>query len=203
MHSLSRAARLPVRILRPVPLVSSTPRRNASESYGGSQSGQQEANKDTPNPKADLEHSGPKAPADKGTTQSGQPQSSGSQSGRPAIHQPGPAPENKNAEVEAHNKEMEQRSDRTVNQLYEEDNKVDKNFWKGAKSSPMLAHVPPFMFPCLVLIHRPSLLTSVMLYQQEMLSRRQERNKISDKSLALARQNLEGRERKLSNVVRC
>jgi hypothetical protein len=146
MHSLSRAVRLPARILCPVPLVSSTPRRYASESYGNSQSGQQEVNKDTPNPKTDLEHPGPKAPADKGTAQSKQPQGSGSQSGKPAIHQPGPAPENKNAEVEAHNKEMEQRSDRTANQLSEEDNKVDKNFWKGAKSSPMLAHVPPSCF---------------------------------------------------------
>lgn len=141
MHSLSRSARLPARIVRSVPRVSSTPRRYASESYGGSQSGQQETNKDMPNPKADLEHPGPKAPADKGTTQSGQPQGSSSQSGRPAIHQPGPAPENKSAEVEAHNREMEQRNDRTANQLYEEDNKVDKHFWKGAESSPMTAHV--------------------------------------------------------------
>jgi hypothetical protein len=138
MQSILRSIRLPARTLRPTPLVPSTPRRHASESYGGSQTGHQEANKDTPNPKADLEHPGPKAPADKGTAQSGQSQSSGTQSGsssssgaKPAIHQPGPPPENKDAEVEAHNKDMEKRSDRTANQLHEEDNKVDKKFWSG------------------------------------------------------------------------
>ena len=90
-------------------------------------------NKDTPNPKADQEHPGPKAPADKGAAQSAQPQSSGSSSGvKPVIHSPGPPPEGRDAEVEAHNKAMEKRSDRTVNQLHEEDNKVDKKFWSGS-----------------------------------------------------------------------
>ena len=63
--------------------------------------------------------------------------------GRPAIHQPGPPSENTDAEVEAHNKDMEKRSDRTANQLYEEDNKVDKKFWSGSWSSPLPALVLP------------------------------------------------------------
>ena len=90
-------------------------------------------NKDTPNPKADQERPGPKAPADKGTAQSTQPQSSSSRSGvKPVIHSPAPPSGDRDAEVEAHNKEMEKRSDRTVNQLHEEDNKVDKKFWSGS-----------------------------------------------------------------------
>jgi hypothetical protein len=89
-------------------------------------------NKDTPNPKADQEHPDPKAPADKRTAQSERPKSSGSSNGKPVIHSPDPPPEHRDAEVEAHNKDMEKRNDRTVNQLREEDNKVDKNFWSGS-----------------------------------------------------------------------
>jgi hypothetical protein len=147
MQSFLQSTRLPARILRPNPLVSSTPRRYASESYGGSQTGHQEVNKDSPNPKADQEHPGPRAPADMRTeAQSGSSSSSG---GRPAIYQPGPPSENSDAEVEAHNREMEKRSDRTVNQLHEEDNKVDKNFWSGSSSLPLLVFatcIDPF-FP--------------------------------------------------------
>jgi hypothetical protein len=156
MQSILRSARLPTRTLRATPLVSSTPRCYASESYGSSQSGQEEVNKDTPNPTADQEHPGPKAPADKGTAQSGQSQYSGSQSGaststggKPTIHQPGPPSKSKDAEVEAHNKDMEKRSDRTANQLYEEDNKVDKNFWKGTRTSPP----PPLILSWNLLLH--------------------------------------------------
>src|SRR4051794_19563761 len=133
MQSILRSTRLPAHTLRPIRLISCAPQRYASESYGSSQPGKQAVNKDTPNPKADQEHPGPKAPAEKGTAQSAQPQSSGSSSGgKPAIHSPGPPPQDRDAEVEAHNKEMEKRSDRTVNQLHEEDNKVDKNFWSGS-----------------------------------------------------------------------
>jgi hypothetical protein len=131
MQSILRSARLPARTLRPTRLVSSAPQRYASESYGGSQAGEQAVNKDIPNPKADQEHPGPKAPAEKGTAQSGQPQSSASTKGKPVIHSPLPPSEDKDAEVEAHNKDMERRNDRTVNQLHEEDNKVDKDFWSG------------------------------------------------------------------------
>ena len=124
MQSILRSTRLPAHTLRSTRLISSAPQRYASE---------QAVNKDKPNPKADQEHPGPKAPADKGTAQSAQPQSSGSSSGaKPVIHSPGPPPEGRDAEVKAHNKAMEKRSDRTVNQLHEEDIKVDKKFWSGS-----------------------------------------------------------------------
>src|SRR5271155_2149994 len=124
MQSILRSMRLPAHTLRPTRFISSAPQRY------GSQSGKQTVNKDTPNPKVDQEHPGPQSPADKGTAQS---QSSGSSSGvKPVIHSPGPPPEDRDAEVEAHNKDMEKRSDRTVNQLHEEDNKVDKKFWSGS-----------------------------------------------------------------------
>lgn len=123
MQSILRSTRLPAHTLRPARLISSAPQRYASESYSGSQVGKQAVDKDTPNPKA---------AADKRTAQSGQPESPGPSSGKPVIHSPGPPPEHRDAEVEAHNKDMEKRSDRTVNQLHEEDNKVDKNFWSGS-----------------------------------------------------------------------
>jgi len=86
-----------------------------------------------------MEHPGPESPAEKDTAQSSsQSQSSGSQNasstangGKPAIHQPAKPNENENAEVEAHNKDMENRHERTANQLQESDNKVNKNFWSG------------------------------------------------------------------------
>ena len=132
MQSILRSTRLPAHTLRPTRLISSAPQRYASESYGGSQSGKQAVDKDTLNPKADQEPPGRKAAADKRTAQSGQPQSSGPSSGKPVIDSPGPPPEHRDADVEAHNKDMEKRSDRTVNQLHEEDIKVDKNFWSGS-----------------------------------------------------------------------
>jgi len=94
---------------------------------------------DQPNPKANLEHPGPEAPAKKGTassSNSSQTQSSGSsettsKGGSPAIHRPDSAAEKDDPEVRKHNEEMEQRHERSVNQLSEEDNKVDKSFWSG------------------------------------------------------------------------
>jgi len=94
---------------------------------------------DQQNPKANLEHPGPEAPAKKGTassSNSSQTQSSGSsqstsQGGSPAIHRPESAAEKDNPDVRKHNEEMEQRHERSVNQLSEEDNKVDKSFWSG------------------------------------------------------------------------
>jgi len=85
------------------------------------------------NPKSDMEHPGPEAPADKGTNK---PQSSSSsdESGhkaQPAIHRPKSAAEKEDPDVKKHNEEMEQRHERSVNQLSEKDNKVDKQFWKG------------------------------------------------------------------------
>ena len=186
MQSILRSTRFPARTLRPS-LLPSTPRRYAAESYGGSQSGHQQVNKDTPNPKEHLEHPGREAPADKGPAQSGQSQGSDSQSqptstsgGKPAIHQPGPPPENDNAEVEAHNKDMEKRSDRTANQLHEEDNKVNKNFWSG----PQCPRLPPLVLSCPfsapALAYRICLLTNIVPKQvtlDQNLGRRAINNK--------------------------
>lgn len=88
------------------------------------------------NPKSHLEHPGPEAPASKGTdkkssSSSGDQETSHSGSAGPKIHRPESAAEKTDPEVRKHNEEMEKRSDRSVNQLSEEDNKVDKNFWKG------------------------------------------------------------------------
>jgi len=138
MQSIIRATRLSAQTIRPVPALTRTSRHYASSSYGNSQSGHQKA-EDAPNPKEHLEHPGAEAPADKGTAQSSsQSQSSGSQGtsssssdAKPAIHQPGPPPENSDAEVEAHNKDLENRNDRTVNQIEEGDVPVNKKFWKG------------------------------------------------------------------------
>lgn len=90
------------------------------------------------NPKAHLEHPGPEAPAKKGTATSSSPQSqldtssdSTSQGAKPAIHRPKSAAEKDDPEVRKHNEEMERRHERSVNQLSEKDNKVDKKFWQG------------------------------------------------------------------------
>jgi len=83
---------------------------------------------DQKNPKADMEHPGPEAPAKKGTdtsssspskSQSGTSSETTSHGGSPAISRPESAAEKDNPDVRKHNEEME------------EDNKVDKNFWKG------------------------------------------------------------------------
>ena len=93
---------------------------------------------DEKNPMAHLEHPGPEAPAKKGTasasssqTQSDHTSNTTSHSGSPKIHRPKSAAEATDPEVRKHNEEMEKRSDRSVNQLSEEDNKVDKKFWQG------------------------------------------------------------------------
>ncbi len=138
MQSIIRSTRMSARAVRPAPAFARTSQRFASQSYGNSQSGHQKA-EDAPNPKEHLEHPGPKAPAEKDTAQSSsQSQSSGAQNtgsttngGKPAIHQPGKPDEATDAEVEAHNKDMENRHERTTNQLQESDMKVDKNFWSG------------------------------------------------------------------------
>lgn len=115
------------------------PRRLASQSYGNEQSGMEQGT-DQKNPKADMEHPGPEAPAKKGTdtsssspskSQSGTSSETTSHGGSPAISRPESAAEKDNPDVRKHNEEMEQRHERSVNQLSEEDNKVDKNFWKG------------------------------------------------------------------------
>lgn len=143
------------RPLRPVQAV-----RLAHQSYGNEQSGMEQGTH-LKNPKSDLEHPGPEAPANKGsiskeeTSSSSSPSSSSdspssssspsnssdsgektSQGARPAIHSPKSAAEENDPEVKKHNEEMAQRSDRSVNQLSEDDNKVNPNFWKGTFGSP-------------------------------------------------------------------
>ncbi|KIX03085.1 uncharacterized protein Z518_06635 [Rhinocladiella mackenziei CBS 650.93] len=110
--------------------------RFAHQSYGNEQSGMQQGT-DEKNPKAHFEHPGPEAPARKGTassssrSQSNNSSDNTSQGARPVIHRPKSAAEIDDPEVRKHNEEMEQRSERTTNQLGEEDNKVDKKFWQG------------------------------------------------------------------------
>jgi len=106
------------------------------------QSGQEQGiNQD--NPKKHLEHPGPEPPsvAKKGQTQSSSSSptsstssssSSGSEGGaQPKIHQPSSPAENDNPDVKKHNEEMKNRHEVSANQLSEDDNKVDKQFWKG------------------------------------------------------------------------
>ncbi|KAK5315454.1 hypothetical protein LTR93_009709 [Exophiala xenobiotica] len=140
MQPILRLASRAPRASRRVPLLSSSiqPRRLAHGSYGNEQSGMQQG-QDQKNPKADLEHPGPEAPAKKGTassSNSSQAQSSGksestSHGGSPAISRPESAAEKDDPEVRKHNEEMEQRYERSSNQLSEKDNKVDKSFWSG------------------------------------------------------------------------
>lgn len=108
----------------------------AQQSYGGdNESGHPKSQE--PNPKAHLEHPGPESPAssdksskDTSSTPKAQSQQSHSQGARPAISNPGPAPEQANEEVRKHNDEVAKSHDRPVNQL-DEDGKVEKGFWSG------------------------------------------------------------------------
>lgn len=132
--------------------------RFATQSYGNEQSGQEQGT-NLKNPMSHLEHPGPESPASKGTNQkSGSSSSSSSsspsstsapqkesgsssgggnssettsQGGSPRIHRPKSAAEETDPDVRKHNQEMENRSERSANQLSEDDNKVDQNFWKG------------------------------------------------------------------------
>lgn len=147
---LRLAARAP-RAPRQLPSLrySAQPGRFVHSSYGNEQSGMEQGTHEN-NPKSHMEHPGPESPASKGTAGKGtanskssssssdtsesqsnsQPETT-SQGGSPAIHRPESAKEKDNPEVRKHNEEMEQRSERTVNQLSEKDNKVDKRYWKG------------------------------------------------------------------------
>ncbi|KAK4944269.1 hypothetical protein LTR10_016382 [Elasticomyces elasticus] len=143
---LRLAARAP-RAPRRLPILSYTaqPRRFAHQDYGSEQSGMEQG-KDEKNPKVGLEHPGPEAPAKKGSSSSSSSASSSSSSqtqqssssssdethgAKPAIHRPKSAAEHDDPEVKKHNEDMENRHERSVNQLSEKDNKVDKNFWSG------------------------------------------------------------------------
>lgn len=129
MAPLSRfALRAPLsRAIRPSYTV--VPRRYAGTDYGSRQSGHEQGiNED--NPKKHLEHPGPESPATKAGN--GPKSNSGPKDGaEPKFNQPKSAAENESEDVRKHNEEMEQRSEKTANQLSEDDNKVDKKFWQG------------------------------------------------------------------------
>lgn len=105
-------------------LASLAPRRFAGD-YGSVQGGQEQGINEK-NPMKHLEHPGPESPMAKG-------QSSESKNGSsPAIHQPKSPQEDQDPEVKKHNEGMKNRTEKSENQLGQEDNKVDKKFWKGS-----------------------------------------------------------------------
>lgn len=105
------------------------PRRFASTDYGSKQSGMEQGINEN-NPKRHLEHPGPESPATKAGN--GPAPNSGDKDGAsPKINQPKSASEDQNEEVRKHNEEMRNRHEVSANQLGEEDNKVNKQFWTG------------------------------------------------------------------------
>ncbi|KIW93961.1 uncharacterized protein Z519_05276 [Cladophialophora bantiana CBS 173.52] len=132
MHPILRVATRPVRVPHRFPALAcpSQPLRSAHQSYGNEQSGMQQGTEQK-NPKANMEHPGPEAPAN---SKGGSSSTSGG--GSPKIQSPKSAAEKDDPEVRKHNEELEQRHERTVNQLSEDDNKVDKQFWKGDVGRP-------------------------------------------------------------------
>lgn len=113
------------------PFVPAIPRRFASSDYGSVQSGQEQGIHED-NPKKHLEHPGPEPPSTKAG--SGPATNSGSKDGAsPKINQPKSASEDQDEDVRKHNEEMADRAEKSVNQLGEKDNKVDKKFWTGNK----------------------------------------------------------------------
>jgi len=142
MLPILRGASRPVRAVHHMPVLSYPvqPRRLAHQSYGNVQSGMQQG-ADEKNPKAEIEHPGPDAPSasksgNQSASQSGSQSETTSQGGSPAIHRPKSDAEKDDPEVRKHNEELENRYERTTNQLSEKDNKVDKNFWKGDVGRP-------------------------------------------------------------------
>ncbi|OAP59364.1 hypothetical protein AYL99_06662 [Fonsecaea erecta] len=132
MQPILRVAARPVRASHRFSVLSypAQPRRFAHQSYGNEQSGMQQGTEQD-NPKANMEHPGPEAPE---TGKSGS--TSTSQGGSPKIQTPKSAAEDSDPDVRKHNEEFAQRHERTVNQLSEDDNKVDKKFWKGDVGRP-------------------------------------------------------------------
>jgi len=141
MLPIIRPASRSVGALRQLPILPyrAQSRRLASTDYGSKQSGMEQGTNQK-NPRSDLEHPGPEPPnvtkggnktQDTSSGQSEKGSQSTSQDGSPAIHSPKSAAEKDDPEVRKHNEELENRYERTTNQLSEEDNKVDKNFWKG------------------------------------------------------------------------
>jgi hypothetical protein len=96
---------------------------------------------DQKNPMKHMEHPGPKSPADQeksGSSSSSNPSSSSDSASttskggaEPKITQGKSEAGDQSEDVKQHNKEMENRADKPVNQISEDDSKVDKKFWKG------------------------------------------------------------------------
>lgn len=128
LRTVSRASRARLLAVKP-----SYTYRAAHQSYGNDQSGHPQS--DAKNPKEHLEHPGPDPPAAKSsgsdTKVGGGSSESSSQGGSPAIHHPESAAEKDDPEVRKHNEEMRNRAEQTANQLSEDEQKVDKQFWKG------------------------------------------------------------------------
>jgi len=146
MLPMLRTAR-PARVARHVPVVSysAQTQRFATQDYGSKQSGMEQGI-DQKNPKADMEHPGPEPPStsksgNQNSSQSGGQSSTTSHGGRPAIHRPESAAEKDDPEVRKHNEELENRYERTTNQLSEKDNKVNKQFWKGVSLKQIMRGV--------------------------------------------------------------
>lgn len=128
MASLLRSSFRAPRVLLANPSISAVPRRFAGD-YGGVQSGQEQGVQQD-NPMKHLEHPGPEPPSTKASD--GPAPNSGDKDGAsPKIHQPKSAAEEQDDDVRKHNEEMANRSEKSVNQLAEKDNKVDKEFWTG------------------------------------------------------------------------
>lgn len=124
--------------------------RSYAQSYGGDESGHQGT--DASNRSEQAEHPGPKAPADEGSSgqkssksgggeernpeqqQSGSAETGSKKAGgaRPALHNPGKAPEDQNEDVRQHNKSFEDRADRSANRI-NDSGKVEKGFWSGGQ----------------------------------------------------------------------
>ena len=76
-----------------------------TESSGNRQSGHPEA-MDEKNPREDLEHPGPKTPAETSSSSQQQSQNSGTAKSQPKIHHPESAAEKDDPEVRKHNEDM-------------------------------------------------------------------------------------------------
>lgn len=143
--------------------------RFATQDYGsgaGNPAGENPRDQGTSQVSRDLEHPGPEAPStgggggkssNSGSKEDQQPsqnQGNGSSSGsgegkaQPKILNTSPPKEGEaNADVEKHNREMDQRSDRATERIpdeHEQKDKVGKDFWKG-ESWSFLARPFPWM----------------------------------------------------------
>lgn len=118
-------------------------RTYAGSSYGGGEGDPkgEDPSSQGPNPSADLEHPGP-PPPDVGKGTGGGPTKAsggteskakgGSGAAQPKIHSENASkPTEQSHDVKKHNDEMANRHGAATNKGTTEDDKVDKNFWKG------------------------------------------------------------------------